>query len=1082
MALNRLAASLFTASNDNTIALANLNFDFTLIKYEAPGEFQALGEKLSIQRRKDAEEGPVHQTARRLGALFEELVPPTPKLIKAYGLRSSEIASLPGVSPRGTRNDGPFEAFIGADGTSLWAAATSARRDAPAHAPLSMHLLACMLARAWEADRAIAIWVEIVNERRREIDRMMDSEPQMISACWAARQKISRKQLAIWDASARSWLRTADEARASERIRLMLILNNLDLPSLSCGKSTYEDVIRVWREAMFGMERLLYGMPQKASNLPILLALSAWHIFPDLVVLGESPKHISFADDLVKKGGTITIGLQSASEEPVPGMQWSLALSHFRYYGDPITVHAESDNPRVTMDQLLLVVFGSIMSFWAVPPKEQNHAARWLVTLHELLSDDEDMPKWLFIILKAADLFLRFENENKETCDLLVAWGRRRGKQFLSKEDIGHTPFFGLCNPYVQLALRARCRSEVGVEYLRAIAECLGLQSHNAILRYKHVFRTAGRRRGAFRYEYATAVPHLRKSSKRSQDGSFKIKKVHSRWLSKGSHFSDILEIRCDCAGCCTEDCLCNSHYGGCNEDCHPHEERNCHTWGNEVRVRLEEIWSNGEECHLITWRDLQGHSAYDTTLDRASAELQWQNPPLLFRYWQASNSQMSSCPSFDDEGQCSCFKGFPSEDSRIHEIEFRFCHGDPDDLGLYIRLDSPILDRDTGIPDMLPRLKAANAHHVPPRTGMKLFKDADQTVRVNVAGFLCDVCPGMSSSATSKPFLRPSLLPGEYILPLDYVKSLEALNFAYIVYKSLDGATIPLCVTSRLLTVAQFCKDGSKDIDMSKLASEWSTSNTNERHLLARAQSCIAFFESGIQDIPVTTFETVVAMANANSIYVTEALLSDPIESERATFKIRRIIGNIGEPGLSLLVLPQQPAKIRSLSHDFRVVPHVEYDGKRENNYIGTSLHLSFTNWRRPINISSYGAIDEAVSLIECFISVHDRGRWVADLEAFTGRALNVLRPRCVCSGSGDAYTPISLDDWEELLDAPDGIGIFRAHKNWAARLAAASIRNQQGHEQSTFLIPPDCEFCPKCLANEFLSETGTRVGVIID
>ena len=33
------------------------------------------------------------------------------------------------------------------------------------------------------------------------------------------------------------------------------------------------------------------------------------------------------------------------------------------------------------------------------------------------------------------------------------------------------------------------------------------------------------------------------------------------------------------------------------------------------------------------------------------------------------------------------------------------------------------------------------------------------------------------------------------------------------------------------------------------------------------------------------------------------------------------------------------------------------------------------------------------------------------------------------------------SIDDWEELLDSPETIGIFRANGKWAARLAAVSI-----------------------------------------
>src|SRR5436305_15343859 len=118
----RIANSLFSATNENTVALANLNFDFTLIKFEAPKEFQAVGETLSHKRLSDAEDGAAHKTARRLGALFESLVPSAPRLLRAYGLRVSEIIKRPNINPHGSRNDGPFQNYLGADGTSIWAA------------------------------------------------------------------------------------------------------------------------------------------------------------------------------------------------------------------------------------------------------------------------------------------------------------------------------------------------------------------------------------------------------------------------------------------------------------------------------------------------------------------------------------------------------------------------------------------------------------------------------------------------------------------------------------------------------------------------------------------------------------------------------------------------------------------------------------------------------------------------------------------------------------------------------------------------------------------------------------------------
>lgn len=86
--------SIVSGTVENTLALAHLNFDFTLVKVEVPQEYQGLRNALSKRRVENAEEGPLHRTARKLGALIEQILPPIKTLIKAYGIRVSEISSL----------------------------------------------------------------------------------------------------------------------------------------------------------------------------------------------------------------------------------------------------------------------------------------------------------------------------------------------------------------------------------------------------------------------------------------------------------------------------------------------------------------------------------------------------------------------------------------------------------------------------------------------------------------------------------------------------------------------------------------------------------------------------------------------------------------------------------------------------------------------------------------------------------------------------------------------------------------------------------------------------------------------------
>ena len=104
---------------------------------------------------------------------------------------------MPDINPQGSRSHGIFKEQAGADGTSIWAAATSGA------SAIAVHLLACMLARIWTPERATSVWTEIV-ERRKSIIKATDHglETQNWSTLMASQQTISRKDIAQWDASA----------------------------------------------------------------------------------------------------------------------------------------------------------------------------------------------------------------------------------------------------------------------------------------------------------------------------------------------------------------------------------------------------------------------------------------------------------------------------------------------------------------------------------------------------------------------------------------------------------------------------------------------------------------------------------------------------------------------------------------------------------------------------------------------------------------------------------------------------------------------------------------------------------------
>ena len=179
-----------------------MNFDFSVVKWDAPKEFQDVGKCLSTKRKKEAEDGPLHTVVRKLSVLFAQDgdLPEVPHLINAYGKRASAISRNPELNPKGSLDFGPFAENIGADATSIWAAATSGP------GAIAVHLLACMLAYIFRVPEAISIWTELVAIRKGILDERIQGEEYRMSEITASHIRVDRKDLASWDASTRYFI------------------------------------------------------------------------------------------------------------------------------------------------------------------------------------------------------------------------------------------------------------------------------------------------------------------------------------------------------------------------------------------------------------------------------------------------------------------------------------------------------------------------------------------------------------------------------------------------------------------------------------------------------------------------------------------------------------------------------------------------------------------------------------------------------------------------------------------------------------------------------------------------------------
>ncbi|KAI0913378.1 hypothetical protein F4823DRAFT_622358 [Ustulina deusta] len=175
---------------------------------------------------------------------------------------------------------------------------------------IAVHLLACMLARMWSRSEAIAIWAELGSERKKELELTGVADRQ--------------DQLAQWDSSARERLQSADEAMKINQTQSMLIFNNVNLP-VSTKPTLYRNVL------------------QHGS---ILLGISSWHIYPDMVVLQSSSTPVSQT-----------------------GISWSLPLGHLRHYGGPVASEKSlvTQGNRIAVAQLIQVSIGCMTRNWALP-------------------------------------------------------------------------------------------------------------------------------------------------------------------------------------------------------------------------------------------------------------------------------------------------------------------------------------------------------------------------------------------------------------------------------------------------------------------------------------------------------------------------------------------------------------------------------------------------------------------------------------------------------------------------------------------------------------------------------------------
>jgi hypothetical protein len=1081
--VGRITGALATVHNENSASLANVNFDFTLVKFEAPLEYTALGHTISKKRKIDAEEGILHKTARRLGALFGDILPPSEDLFRAYGTRVSEIASTVAIDPSGTSNkQGVFANHIGVDSTSIWAAVTSGS------AAIAAHLLGCMLARIFTGPEAVSVWVELVQKQKERIRRMQGSalySHEHVSGMVAAQQDISRADLASWDASARAWLQSADQARSLQHKQTMLILNNAGVP-VNTTADTYASVMEAWTSALEAMNSLVKGMPQRVQDGAALLAISSWHLYPDMVVYGTTCVEVKQKDPIFDKTALLTLGLQDARDQldDMKSVHWSLPLACLQYYGHPVQTHRSlgQDNSRITCEQFGYIILGCLFDGWKTYAASNEEGLRWMGRLGTILDwplmgrfNHLEEHTWLQHLLAATRELVDCEEVERTAAHQLINLGRRRST-FLNSTGHVPPPLFGLSNLSTLLSILKG--DEERIQCLRRMPLC-GQLGPQFLIKYKPSGLSLG-------FEYATTKPFPRSPAKRNHEGNLKdddnLPGKCVRWISlslahlklcdrRSKELSDVSDTLRKLEGLkrLQRDSFMDSQSSDSLMDSQSSDSED-----DSANLTAQDILDEIEDLTVIV------HVGQRLQDIQKLGELCL--PVVEFKSRNTQADEQHSRPTF-------IFGNRMDFHNAARDLLAKLNPPHPNMRGLPTWFFAGVKNLAA-----LVFINPSSTTRVPSDTqGPKFLGEvftASNVDRTKLDDYLR--CSSSRTSIPSHPFVRTE------------TAALRAFAMMVEVYRDLPGATISTLVVRQSIRRAKWIpKFKSHAPPVEK------TQSLDDRQklslTLSQAFACVAMFESGTCNLDPEALSEVFALSSGNSLYVAGALLCDPYEVPSSS-EIKRVVGNIGRAGITFLISPPEVKLKEADPERWMTINHNTFNGKLENHFDRTSIHLSFTEYEVPLLTESHTrhTIDRDIVLVEALLSVYDGGTWIGEIDILKVFKYEVVRVPSENVQNGDSkqfsdhneghishkamiyeeafqeeqkLVATSIENWDELNEAPKtGVVAVRAHKDWIARLAATAICADVGFK--LVILPADP--CWTCCAKLDIMNGNDRLALI--
>ncbi|MCJ1371364.1 hypothetical protein MMC20_002579 [Loxospora ochrophaea] len=298
------------------------------------------------------------------------------------------------------------------------------------------------------------------------------------------------------------------------------------------------------------MEGLIAGVSQNARSGAIVLALSSWHLFPDMAVVSPTNAHVRQQDPIFDLGAVLTLGLEEGPNASYGSIYWSLSMAHLRHYGTPVVSTRSIDSferSRLNLNEFFQVTLGSLLAGWGDAGSDVMAAIHWLVKVLDILRDAagkgsksaQDIllikESWFNLMLHAAKNHLSsclVLGNDAKTVAKLISLGRRRGQDFLG---LSPSPVFGLLEQGQYVAFIDG--EEQKIAFLRRIATDMatemGLDSSQIFIRYCHSFERVGKTV----YEYASA---LTSRKRKHGDDSATERHGHYRLLYAGGSLNSI--------------------------------------------------------------------------------------------------------------------------------------------------------------------------------------------------------------------------------------------------------------------------------------------------------------------------------------------------------------------------------------------------------------------------------------------------------------------------------------------------------------------------------------------------------------